>query len=98
MNQTTIKNLIGAALFSAVASASKVECCTIYSKTHMKGDSYQLCYDGGNEYADLVRNLTGIYKQTKVAVPGNQMFVKYETSSNVARKGFRAFIQKIGKK
>ena len=46
MNQTTIKNLFGAVLFSAAASASQVECCTIYSKTHMKGDSHQLCYDG----------------------------------------------------
>ena len=50
MNQTTIKNLIGATLFSAVASASEVMCCTIYSKTHMKGDSYQLCYDGKADY------------------------------------------------
>ena len=50
MNQTTIKNLFGAVLFSAAASASQVECCTIYSKTHMKGDSYQLCYDGKDDY------------------------------------------------
>ena len=50
MNQTTIKNLIGAALFSAVASASEVLCCTIYSKTHMNGDSYQLCSDGPDDY------------------------------------------------
>ena len=59
---------------------------------------YIKIYDGGSEYADIVENITGIHKQTTVSIPGNQMFVKYETSSNVARKGFRAFIQKIGKK
>ena len=54
-------------------------------------------YEGGNEYAHLVRNITGIHKQTKVSIPGNQMFVKFETSSNVVSKGFTAFIHKIGK-
>ena len=54
-------------------------------------------YEGGSEYTHLVRNITGIHKQTKVSIPGNQMFVKFETSSNVASKGFTAFIHKIGK-
>ena len=54
-------------------------------------------YGGGSEYADLVKSFTGIHKQTKVSVPGNQMFVKFETSSTVASKGFKAFIHKIGK-
>jgi len=36
--------------FSAVASASEVMCCTIYSETNMKGDSYQLCYDGKADF------------------------------------------------
>ena len=54
-------------------------------------------YEGGNEYAHLVRNITGIYKQTKVSIPGNQMFVKFESSSTVSSKGFKAFIHKIGK-
>ena len=32
-----------------------------------------------------------------MSVPGNQIFVKYEISSTVARrKGFTAFIQRIG--
>ena len=31
-----------------------------------------------------------------MSVPGNQMFVKYETSSTIARKGFTAFIHRIG--
>ena len=54
-------------------------------------------YEGGNEYAHLVRNITGIHKQTKVSIPGNQMFVKFESSSTVSSKGFKAFIHKIGK-
>ena len=31
-----------------------------------------------------------------MSVPGNQMFVKFETSSKVTRVGFKAFIHKIG--
>ena len=54
-------------------------------------------YEGGNEYAHLVRNITGIHKQTKVSIPSNQMFVKFETRATVASKGFKAFIHKIGK-
>ena len=54
-------------------------------------------YEGGNEYADLVRNFTTSHKQTKVSVPGNQMFVKFESSSTVTSKRFTAFIHKIGK-
>ena len=56
-----------------------------------------MIYEGGSEYADLVRNFTGNHTHTKVSVPGNQMFVKFETSSTVTRKGFKAFIHKIGK-
>ena len=44
-----------------------------------------------------MRNITGIHKQTKVLVPGNQMFVKFETSQNaVASNGFKAYIHRIG--
>ena len=54
-------------------------------------------YEGGSEYGGLVRNITGIYKQTRVVVPGNQMFVKFEMHSNVvASNGFKAYIHRIG--
>ena len=54
-------------------------------------------YGGGSEYADLVKSFTGIHKQTKVSVPGNQILVEYEISSIVGRrKGFTAFIHRIG--
>ena len=54
-------------------------------------------YKGGSENADLVKKFTGIHKQTKVAVPGNQMFVKFESTLTVTSKRFMAFIHKIGK-
>ena len=54
-------------------------------------------YEGGSEYGDPVRNITGIHKQTNVSVPGNQMFVKLKRRSNIVRKGFRALILRIGK-
>ena len=56
-----------------------------------------MIYEGGSEHADLVKNITGIKKQTNVTIPGNQMFVRFETSSTVASNGFKAFIHKIGK-
>ena len=32
-----------------------------------------------------------------MSIPDNQMFVKFESSSTVSSKGFKAFIHKIGK-
>ena len=42
-------------------------------------------------------NMTGIQKQTKISVPGNQMFITF--GSNLAtfvKKGFKAYIYEIG--
>ena len=36
--------------------------------------------------------MTGVYKNIKVSGPRNQIFVNFETSSSVARKGFEASI------
>ena len=41
--------------------------------------------------------MTGIHKQAQVSVPGNQMYVKFETHSSFAKKGFMAYIHRIGK-
>ena len=60
------------------------------------GFEYLKIYEGGSEYSDLVKNITGSHKQSNVSVPGNQMFVKFETTSKVASEGFRAFIHRIG--
>ena len=39
--------------------------------------------------------MTGTHNQTKISVPGNQMFITFESSS-FTKKGFKAFIYKIG--
>ena len=52
-------------------------------------------YDGGSEYSDLISILTGMHDQTKISVPGNQMFIIFESSSTNAKKGFKAQIHKI---
>ena len=57
---------------------------------------YIKIFEGGSEYQDHIKNFTGIHKQTNVSVPGNQMFVKFETTSKVATKGFKAFIHRFG--
>ena len=38
--------------------------------------------------------MTGTYRNTKVSVPGNQMFVEFETTtrSTVVKRGFNASI------
>ena len=42
-------------------------------------------------------NMTGMHNQTKISVPGNQMFITFESNSTIlAKKGFKAFIDKIG--
>ena len=79
-------------IINLIQSNSPLIITQVYS-----GLEYVNIYEGGSEYADLVRNFTGIYKQTNVSVAGNQMFVKFETSSTVAaRRGFRAYIHRIG--
>ena len=42
-------------------------------------------------------NMTGMHNQTKISIPGNQMFIRFESNpTNFAKKGFKAFIDKIG--
>ena len=49
-------------------------------------------YDGGSNHSDLIKKLTGTYRNTKISSPRNQMFIEFETSSSVARRGFEASI------
>ena len=49
-------------------------------------------YDGGNKYSDLIKSMTGTYRNKKVSVPRNQMLVAFETTSTVAKRGFKASI------
>ena len=41
--------------------------------------------------------MTGSYMNTKVSVPGNQMYVVFETRPTVTKRGFKASIQDLGK-
>ena len=38
--------------------------------------------------------MTGTYKDKKVSIPRNQMFVTFETSSTLEKRGFKASILK----
>ena len=58
----------------------------------MSGHDYLRVYDGGSKYSDLIKSMTGSYKNTKVSGPRNQIFINFETSSSVARMGFEASI------
>ena len=42
-------------------------------------------------------NMTGMHNQIKISIPGNQMFITFESNSTIfAKKGFKAFINEIG--
>ena len=42
-------------------------------------------------------NMTGLHKQTKISVPGNQMFITFgSNSATFVNKGFKASIHEIG--
>ena len=58
----------------------------------MSGHDYLRVYDGGSKYSDLIKDMTGTYRNTKVSSPRNQMFIEFETTSSVARRGFEASI------
>ena len=49
-------------------------------------------YDGGSNHSDLIKKLTGTYRNTKVSSPRNQVFIEFETTSIVAKRGFNASI------
>ena len=55
------------------------------------GVAYLKVYDGGSKYSDLIKSITGNYNKTKISIPGNQMFVVYETS-NISKQNFKASI------
>ena len=63
-----------------------------------KGHDYIKIYDGGSQYSEVVANLSGIYNQTKISVPGNQVFISFEANSNSDNnnKGFMTYILEKG--
>ena len=63
-----------------------------------KGHDYIRIYDGGNQYSEVFETLSGIHNQTKVLVPGNQVFISFEAKamSDDEMKGFVALIVEKG--
>ena len=63
-----------------------------------KGLDYIKIYDGGSQFSEVVANLSGIFNQTKVSIPGNQVFINFEVNSisDNKIKGFNAFILEKG--
>ena len=57
---------------------------------------YLKIYDGGSKHSDLIKSLTGSYNDLTVSIPRNQMFIAFETSSTVAKRGFNAAILENG--
>ena len=42
-------------------------------------------------------DMAEMHNQTKISIPGNQMFINFEINpTNSSKKGFKAFIDKIG--
>ena len=41
---------------------------------------------------DLIKSITGNYRNTKISIPRNQMFVVFKTTSTLAKPGFKALI------
>ena len=49
-------------------------------------------HDGGSDQSKVVAKLTGQINDTQIDVPGNQMFVVFNTNDKIIRKGFHALI------
>ena len=58
----------------------------------MSGHDYLRVYDGGSKYSDLIKCMTGTYRNTKVSSPRNQMFIEFVTTSIDSKRGFNASI------
>ena len=58
----------------------------------MSGHDYIRVYDGGSNHSDLIKLMTGTYRNIKISSPRNQLFIEFETTSIVAKRGFNVFI------
>ena len=56
------------------------------------GNDTLVIHNGGNEDSKIVQKLTGQMNETKISIPGNQMFVVFKTNKDTVRKGFNAMI------
>ena len=56
------------------------------------GIDFLSIHNGGSDDSEMVAKLTGQMNDTKIAIPGNQMFVVFNTNEEIVRKGFQALI------
>ena len=56
------------------------------------GVDFLSIHNGGSDDSEMVAKLTGQINDTKIAIPGNQMFVVFHTNEEIVRKGFQALI------
>ena len=56
------------------------------------GVDFLSIHNGGSDDSEMVAKLTGQINDTKIAIPGNQMFVVFHTNDEIVRKGFHALI------
>ena len=56
------------------------------------GVDFLSIHNGGSDDSEMVAKLTGQMNDTKIAIPGNQMFVVFNTNEEIVRKGFHALI------
>ena len=49
-------------------------------------------HNGGSDDSEMVAKVTGQMNDTKISIPGNQMFVVFHTNEEIVRKGFHALI------
>ena len=56
------------------------------------GIDFLSIHNGGSDDSEMVAKLTGQINDTKISIPGNQMFVVFNTNEEIVRKGFQALI------
>ena len=56
------------------------------------GNDFLSIHNGGSDDSEMVAKVTGQMNDTKLSVPGNQMFVVFHTNDKIIRKGFHALI------
>ena len=55
-------------------------------------NDYLSIHNGGSDDSEMVANLTGQMNDTKISIPGNQMFLVFKTNHEIVSKGFHALI------
>ena len=56
------------------------------------GIDFLSIHNGGSDDSEMVAMLTGTINEHTISIPGNQMFVVFNTNEEIVRKGFQALI------